>query len=84
MVYLGKADVLHAHESESAAIELRTVVTVFGIKVKLPFIVGLTPPADYAAFANAHDRVRWARDFGSDATIWRARSRSRAAGNRNA
>jgi hypothetical protein len=51
-----------------ATIELRTVVTLLGIKIKLPFITALTSPSDYIAFANNQDRVRWARDFGNDQT----------------
>lgn len=50
------------------AIGHQTVISAGGIKVQVPIVSGLTPPDDYVAFANLHDRVRWAKNFGNDAT----------------
>ncbi len=46
-----------------ATIEKKTVISAFGIKIKLPFITSLTLPSDYISIADNEDRVRFAKNF---------------------
>lgn len=55
-------------DTSVATIEMKTIISIGGFKVKAPFITALMPPSGYIAIATAQDRVRWAKDFGNDST----------------